>query len=75
MPLERPRLVAPTVMKNILGQDLAAAEAVACESREGVHVHLYGKSESRPKRKMGHITFVGSDAARYAAEWADRFVK
>ncbi|WP_295988020.1 5-(carboxyamino)imidazole ribonucleotide synthase [uncultured Alistipes sp.] len=75
MPLERPRLVAPTVMKNILGQDLAAAEAVACESREGVHVHLYGKRESRPKRKMGHITFVGSDAARYAAEWADRFVK
>ena len=75
MPLERPRLVAPTVMKNILGQDLAAAEAVACESREGVHVHLYGKRESRPKRKMGHITFVGMTAREYEAAWASRFVE
>jgi len=28
MPLEEPRLVAPTVMKNILGRDLAAAQAI-----------------------------------------------
>ncbi len=41
----------------------------------GVHVHLYGKTESRPKRKMGHITFVGIDAGEYGAAWADRFVK
>ena len=33
MPLEEPRLVAPTVMKNILGRDLAAAEAIAREGR------------------------------------------
>ncbi|MEG1611281.1 MAG: 5-(carboxyamino)imidazole ribonucleotide synthase [Alistipes sp.] len=75
-PLEEPRLVAPTMMKNILGQDFAAAEAVEHEAYENVYVHLYGKTESRPKRKMGHITFVGMDAARYAAErWAERFVK
>lgn len=74
-PLQEPRLVAPTVMKNILGQDMEAAEAVAEEGREGVYVHLYGKSESRPKRKMGHITLVGMDAARYEAAWAARFVK
>ena len=74
-PLQEPRLVAPTVMKNILGQDLEAAERVAAENRPGVHVHLYGKTESRPKRKMGHITFVGMDAGEYGAAWADRFVK
>jgi len=73
--LNEPRLVAPTVMKNILGQDLEAAERVAAENRPGVHVHLYGKTESRPKRKMGHITFVGIDAGEYGAAWADRFVK
>jgi D-3-phosphoglycerate dehydrogenase len=28
--------VAPTVMKNILGQDLEAAEAIAAENRPGV---------------------------------------
>lgn len=73
--LEQPELVAPTVMKNILGQDLEAAERIAAENLPGVYVHLYGKTESRPKRKMGHITFVGMDAARFEAEWAGRFVK
>ena len=73
MPLEEPRLVAPTVMKNILGRDLAAAEAIAREGRAGVHVHLYGKRESRPLRKMGHITFVGLSGGQFAAEWAARF--
>ena len=74
-PLRQPRLVAPTVMKNILGRDLEAAEKIAAENLPGVHVHLYGKTESRPKRKMGHITFVGMTAAEYEAEWAARFVK
>lgn len=75
LPLEEPRLIAPTVMKNILGQDLDAARRIAAEGHERVFVHLYGKSESRPKRKMGHITFVGSDAAGYAGRWSDEFVK
>ncbi|MDR3963914.1 MAG: 5-(carboxyamino)imidazole ribonucleotide synthase [Alistipes sp.] len=74
-PLQEPQPVAPTVMKNILGQDLEAAERIAAENLPGVYVHLYGKTESRPKRKMGHITFVGMDAARFGAEWAGRFVK
>ena len=73
LPLEEPRQTAPTVMKNILGRDLAAAQRIAAERHEGVYVHLYGKSESRPRRKMGHITFVGMTAAEYAAEWAGRF--
>jgi len=73
LPLEEPRLTAPTVMKNILGRDLEAAQKIASEGREGVHVHLYGKSERRPRRKMGHITFVGMTAAEYAAAWAWKF--
>lgn len=74
MPLEEPRLVAPTVMKNILGQDLEEARRIADEHRPGVCVHLYGKRESRPKRKMGHITFVGMTAGEYERDWAGRFV-
>jgi 5-(carboxyamino)imidazole ribonucleotide synthase len=27
----------------------------------GVYVHAYGKAETRPMRKMGHFTVVGSD--------------
>ncbi len=73
MPLEEPWLAAPTVMKNILGRDLDAARRIMDEEHEGVHVHLYGKSESRPRRKMGHITFTGISAAEYADRWAGRF--
>lgn len=73
-PLQEPWPVAPTVMKNILGQDLGAAEKVAAENLPGVYVHLYGKTECRPKRKMGHITFVGMTAGEYERDWAARFV-
>ena len=73
-PLQEPQLVAPTVMKNILGQDLEAAREVARENRPGVYVHLYGKTESRPKRKMGHITFVGMTPKEYEQDWAAKFV-
>ncbi len=75
MPLEEPRLVAPTIMKNILGEDLEAAELIAEHAPEGCYVHLYGKEESKPKRKMGHITFVGMDQETFNSEWADKFVK
>ena len=27
------------------------------------HVHLYGKRQSRPGRKMGHVTALGPDVA------------
>jgi 5-(carboxyamino)imidazole ribonucleotide synthase len=26
-----------------------------CLAMEGVYVHLYGKSETKPHRKMGHV--------------------
>ena len=28
----------------------------------GVHLHLYGKAEARPGRKMGHLTVTAADA-------------
>lgn len=74
-PLHEPQLVAPTVMKNILGRDLEVARKIAEERHEGVYVHIYGKSEPRPRRKMGHITMVGMTPERFDAEWAHRFAK
>ena len=41
----------------------------------GVHLHLYGKREPRPARKMGHLTVTAADAAtarRVALEAAGR---
>jgi 5-(carboxyamino)imidazole ribonucleotide synthase len=40
---------------------------------EGAFVHLYGKSETKPFRKMGHITVCGADLAS-AKETAKRLL-
>ena len=29
----------------------------------GARLHLYGKAQARPGRKMGHLTLIGPDAA------------
>jgi 5-(carboxyamino)imidazole ribonucleotide synthase len=43
-------------MENLIGEDAAGWETLAAEP--GVSLHLYGKSEIRPGRKMGHITRI-----------------
>lgn len=100
--LEQPELVAPTVMKNILGQDLEATwkiidtahaehwqnpaavpvsntakggKAYCGEAGKGVFVHIYGKTESRPKRKMAHITYVPMTQELFEKNWESKFVK
>jgi 5-(carboxyamino)imidazole ribonucleotide synthase len=70
MPLQEPKLIAPTIMKNILGQDLEVAKEIAKKTNPNVHVHIYGKTVSKPKRKMGHITFVDMDVDEYNKKWA-----
>jgi 5-(carboxyamino)imidazole ribonucleotide synthase len=42
------------VMKNLLGDDVAAWREILAEP--GAKLHLYGKNEARPGRKMGHVT-------------------
>jgi 5-(carboxyamino)imidazole ribonucleotide synthase len=32
-----------------------------CLQKEGVYIHLYGKTETKPFRKMGHVTIVHKD--------------
>jgi 5-(carboxyamino)imidazole ribonucleotide synthase len=44
------------VMDNLIGDDLDRWPALAGEG--GAHLHLYGKGEARPGRKMGHVTRV-----------------
>ena len=46
-------------MDNLIGaQALSAAEVLADPA---AHLHLYGKREARPGRKMGHVTRVWHD--------------
>jgi 5-(carboxyamino)imidazole ribonucleotide synthase len=65
LPLGSPDLLVPAAMANLLGDcwtdgepDWAAALAVP-----GVRLHLYGKSQPRPGRKMGHLTATAATAA------------
>lgn len=41
-------------MENLIGAEADAWPALLSEP--GAHLHLYGKGESRPGRKMGHVT-------------------
>ena len=51
---------ANVVMENLIGDDVARAGRLAAEP--GVQVHLYGKAEARPGRKMGHVNRVTGPA-------------
>lgn len=63
--------IAPaTAMINILGERSGTPDAEALRdvlATGGAHVHLYGKREVRPGRKMGHITVLG-----YSVDGADK---
>jgi 5-(carboxyamino)imidazole ribonucleotide synthase len=43
-------------MRNLIGDDVATWRAILAEP--GAHLHLYGKTEARPGRKMGHVTRI-----------------
>ncbi|WP_445679027.1 5-(carboxyamino)imidazole ribonucleotide synthase [Radicibacter daui] len=50
-------ILRPCVMKNLLGDDILKVPELM--KKPGARVHLYGKSEAKPGRKMGHVNFMG----------------
>ena len=62
LPFGDTSLMTPTVMVNLLGESDGAATLLGLEEAyqdPNVHVHFYGKKESKTGRKMGHYTVVG----------------
>ncbi|TQV81699.1 5-(carboxyamino)imidazole ribonucleotide synthase [Denitrobaculum tricleocarpae] len=53
LPLGSPERHSNAVMKNLIGDDAADWKAIL--SDPGAKLHLYGKAEARPGRKMGHV--------------------
>ncbi|HEX9614400.1 MAG TPA: 5-(carboxyamino)imidazole ribonucleotide synthase, partial [Bacteroidota bacterium] len=60
LPVQRPRLLTPCGMVNVLGKHLERMDFLKVQEIPGSKIHLYGKKRLEPKRKMGHVTVVGS---------------
>ena len=56
----------PVAMLNLLGDiwpDADCPDWASVLADPAAHLHLYGKKQARPGRKMGHINFLGRDTA------------
>jgi len=65
LPLGSPEIPRPAAMANLLGDLWVDGEpnwAAACRVAD-VKLHLYGKTDPRPRRKMGHLTAMASTVA------------
>jgi 5-(carboxyamino)imidazole ribonucleotide synthase len=74
LPLGAVTLLSPVVMVNILGEAWARGEPPWSDllAQPNVRLHLYGKAEPRPGRKMGHFTVTARDAGM-AFELAQKY--
>ena len=76
LPLGDPSLLRPAAMINLLGAEGHTGPTHYDGWRDvmaipEVHPHLYGKADTRPFRKMGHLTALG-DTVKQARERAAR---
>jgi 5-(carboxyamino)imidazole ribonucleotide synthase len=70
MPLGSTTMTHPAVvMLNLLGDRWAHGDPnfALAASDSAAHLHLYGKSEAKPGRKMGHLTVVGNEMSQVLA--------
>jgi len=70
LPLGSTELLRPAAMANLLG-DLWSAGVPSWEEAlrdPDVKLHLYGKSDTRPGRKMGHLTALAATPAEARAK-------
>jgi 5-(carboxyamino)imidazole ribonucleotide synthase len=56
----------PSIMVNLLGEEghfgkVKYEGLTDCMGVEGIKLHIYGKKETRPYRKMGHATILDHD--------------
>ncbi len=74
LPLPAPRQHSPSIMLNLLGDSWfdehgqeRTPDWVAVLALPGTHLHLYGKTQARPGRKMGHLNITGASVAAVQA--------
>ena len=57
LPLGSVEVLCPSRMENLIGDE--AGDWLKYVTDPAARLHLYGKANPRPGRKMGHVTFVG----------------
>lgn len=67
LPLGSTKMKTASVMVNLLGEPSHSGPVQYdgfedCVAMEGVKIHLYGKAETKPYRKMGHVTVLAENA-------------
>ncbi|MCC6289412.1 MAG: 5-(carboxyamino)imidazole ribonucleotide synthase [Chitinophagaceae bacterium] len=67
-PLGNTAPILPAAIVNILGEEKYQGDAVyegltEVLQMDNVFVHIYGKKQTKPGRKMGHATILGNDRA------------
>lgn len=66
-PLRKPKLWAPSIMVNVLGEHVVPLKKVIMNYPDW-SIHLYGKAEVKEKRKMGHVTIMTDDIEKTLEE-------
>jgi 5-(carboxyamino)imidazole ribonucleotide synthase len=69
LPLAAPRQHSPAIMLNLLG-DLwlqGSPDFAQVLALPGAHLHLYGKLQPKPGRKMGHLTLTATTVVEVQA--------
>lgn len=56
LPLGAPTRHSDAAMKNLIGKDVERFDALTHDA--GAKIHLYGKAQALPGRKMGHVTWL-----------------
>ena len=69
LPLGDTTLLRPAAMANLMGDlwERGEPDWAACAAFPDVKIHLYGKAEARPGRKMGHLVCTASTVAEARA--------
>lgn len=82
LPLGKTDLLLPSAMVNLLGEPGFTGPARyqgfgEVMKTKGVHIHLYGKAQTKPFRKMGHVTIVDQDidSLKQKADFVKRTLK
>jgi len=82
LPLGSTEITMPSVMINLLGAAGYSGNAIyegidKCMEVEGAKFHIYGKAQTKPFRKMGHVTIIdkSAESAMKKAEFIQKNLK